>query len=155
MDRSSWDGDESSSHFGEPRVLVQGGSSWLALTLSTEALDCLYVSHTGGKHDVTWQCVWSLNLGAVLARFDRRSTDPGALQPLRLEVQLDTVCLLVGFKQESKRGVAAQLDLGLAFLKLPKRSSQGVWGTFFNMSDSLRCCVYYQQGSVPRLATLL
>jgi hypothetical protein len=109
-------------------MLVQGGSSWLALTLSTEALDCWYVSHTGGKHNITWQCVWSLALGVALARFDRRSVQAGALQPLRVDVQLDTVCVLVGLKQEGRRGVDPQLDLAFAFLKLPKRSTQGVWG---------------------------
>lgn len=107
---------------------LQGGASWLALTLSNEALDCWYVSHTGGKHDVTWQCVWSLALGQALARFDRRCAVAGAVQPMRLEVQLDTVCVLVGVKQEGRRGSVQLLDLALAFLKLPKRSTQGVWG---------------------------
>lgn len=106
---------------------MQGGASWLVLTLSAAALDCWYVSHTGGKHDVTWQCLWSLSLSAAIARFDRRSATEGALQSLRLEVQLDTVCVLVGLKQESRRD-AAHLDLALAFLKLPRRSVNGVWG---------------------------
>lgn len=119
---------------------MQGGASWIVLTLSAEALDCWYVSHTGGKHDVTWQCVWSLNLGTALARFDRRSVDAGALLPLRLEVQLDTVCVLVGLKQEGRRSVAPQLDLALAFLKLPRRSTSGVWGACVLFHDSKNSC---------------
>lgn len=108
--------------------MVQGGAAWLVLTLSAAALDCWHVSHTGGKHDVTWQCLWSLNLSTAIARFDRRSATEGALQCLRLEVQLDTVCVLVGLKQHSRGDAATQLDLALAFLKLPRRSTNGVWG---------------------------
>jgi hypothetical protein len=95
---------------------MQGGASWLVLTLSAEALDCWHLSHTGGKHDISMHCVWSLALGVELSRFDR------------LEVQRDTVCVLAAIRQPHKHGVAPEFDLVLAFLKLPRLSGSGVWG---------------------------
>jgi hypothetical protein len=107
---------------------MQGGASWLVLTLSAEALDCWHLSHTGGKHDISMHCVWSLALGVELSRFDRRASDADALKPLRLEVQRDTVCVLAAIRQPHKHGVAPEFDLVLAFLKLPRLSGSGVWG---------------------------
>lgn len=111
--------------------MVQGGAAWVVLALTGSTLDCWRVSHMGGSRDVTAQCMWSFALGAAMARFDRRTSDAGALMPLRLQVQGDAVCVLCAVK-ERHRQTSTPGDAwspALALFKLPPVNSSGVWGT--------------------------
>eukprot|EP00892_Ulva_mutabilis_P003464 jgi/Ulvmu1/148/UM001_0152.1 len=107
-----------------------GGSAWVVLALTESTLDCWRVSHMGGSRDVTAQCMWSFALGAALARFDRRASDAGAMQPLRLQVQGDAVCVLCAIKERLRPNTPAGVwNPALALLKLPPVNSSGVWAT--------------------------
>jgi hypothetical protein len=108
---------------------MQGGATWIVLTMTQESLDCWHASHAGGARSMKAQCVWSLSLGASLGRFEPRAADTGVLRALRFTVQRDAICALVAVRRLRARGEAAAFTLALAFFKCPAVGAAGVWGT--------------------------